>query len=324
MPKARSPRPQRAASRRHDELITKHRAGFPFGFTAITREVDPLLERGVDFGIQLLRRDERLEETHAKESVWVLLEGRARVFCEGREATVERCSLFDEAPTALHLGPGAALRILAQSARVEWAVARASNPRAFPARFFLPAEIEPEYRGLGLANGTCLRNVRLIFDRATRPDSELVIGEVVNYPGRWSSYPPHHHAQPEIYHYRFNMPQGYGHGEVGEQVYKLRQFDTLRIPAQHDHAQVAAPGYAMYYLWVVRHLSGKAYTGFEYTQEHAWMLDPEARIWEPGGVPYVRRPASASDASASAGGTRRRPWTRSPGNGSAGNEGDGT
>ncbi len=34
----------------------------------------------------------------------------------------------------------------------------------------------------------CLRNVRLIFDRATRPETNRVVAEVVNYPGRWSSY----------------------------------------------------------------------------------------------------------------------------------------
>ena len=122
--------------------------------------------------------------------------------------------------------------------------------------------------------------MRLVFDRRTRPESKLVLGEVLNYPGRWSSYPPHHHAQPEIYHYRFTLPQGYGHAELGERVYKVRQHDTLRIPAGHDHAQVAAPGYGMYYLWIVRHLDGNPYKGFEHTPEHTWLLDPKSQGWE--------------------------------------------
>ena len=83
---------------------------------------------------------------------------------------------------------------------------------------------------------------------------EKVLGEVVTMPGRWSSYPPHHHPQPEIYHYRFTRPQGYGHAELGDDVLKVKQFDTVKIFDGNDHAQCAAPGYGMYYSWVIRHL----------------------------------------------------------------------
>ena len=55
------------------------------------------------------------------------------------------------------------------------------------------------------------------------------MGEVVTAPGGWSSYPPHHHEQPEIYHYRFTEPQGYGHAECGDDVFKVRQYDTYKI-----------------------------------------------------------------------------------------------
>ena len=247
-----------------------------------------MLGQGVDFGIHVLGRDDQLELTDAKESAWVLMGGSARVILDGQVARVERRSLFDEAPTVLHLGPRTRLEIQALSEQVEWAVARVTNAQEFAARVFWPQEIVPEYRGLGLAQGTCLRNVRLVFDRKARPESRLVLGEVVNYPGRWSSYPPHHHAQPEIYHYRFSAPHGYGHGEAGNRVYKVRHNDTLRIAAQQDHAQVAAPGYAMYYLWIVRHLDGTPYAGFEYAAEHTWVLDPAAPIWEPTEGPLGR------------------------------------
>jgi len=180
-----------------------------------------------------------------------------------------------------------------------------TNDNDFEPQLFLPHDVEPEYRGLGLAQGACLRNVRQIFDRRIRAESKLVLGEVINYPGRWSSYPPHHHEQPEIYHYRFNQPQGYGHGEVGDDVFKVRAFDTLLIPGMNDHAQVAAPGYAMYYLWIVRHLEGKPYEGFEFAPEHEWVLDAKSGVWEPSDVPYSSREADGTQA---IGG--RRPWTR--------------
>jgi 5-deoxy-glucuronate isomerase len=132
---------------------------------------------------------------------------------------------------------------------------------------------------------TCLRNVRLIFDRATRPESNLVVGEVINYPGRWSSYPPHHHDQPEIYHYRFTHPDGYGHAEIGEDVTKVRAHDTIFIPPGLDHAQVSAPGYGMYYLWMIRHLPGNPYSGFTFAEEHKWALDSAQQGWMPPAPP---------------------------------------
>ena len=108
-----------------------------------------------------------------------------------------------------------------------------------------------------------------------------MVGEVINLPGRWSSYPPHHHAQPEIYHYRFNAPAGYGHAEIGGEVYRVAAGDTTLIPGGLDHAQVSAPGYGMYYLWVVRHLPGRPYRGFKVTPAYRWLLDPANQGWEP-------------------------------------------
>jgi 5-deoxy-glucuronate isomerase len=128
--------------------------------------------------------------------------------------------------------------------------------------------------------------VRTIFDGDNSPlDAELVLGEVVTLPGGWSSYPPHHHRQPEIYHYRFTEPQGYGHAELGEDVHKVYERDTILIPPGLDHAQCAAPGYGMYYSWVIRHLPGDPYTVPDFTESHAWTMDAQARYWWPAGVP---------------------------------------
>jgi 5-deoxy-glucuronate isomerase len=275
-----------------ETLIRAHREGFAPGHTPITYEGESDVA-GVDFGILVQSADAILDEKVTKETVWVLLDGAAHVVYESPDGDqhrdVARTSLFDEAPATLHVAAGTRARIEPRSQRVEWAVVRVTNDRAFAPRLFAPEDVAPEYRGDGLAQGTCLRNVRLIFDRNARPESNLVIGEVVNYPGRWSSYPPHHHAQPEIYHYRFTSPQGYGHGEVGESVYKVRHHDTLRIPGGYDHAQAAAPGYGMYYLWIVRHLDGDPYAGFEFAPEHAWLLDPHATIWTPKDGPFPGR-----------------------------------
>jgi 5-deoxy-glucuronate isomerase len=265
------------------------RSGFAHGHTAITAERsgtgskpgNPLM----DFGIVRLAARTTVTESHLKESAWILLKGAAEIYHPGGRARVRRKSIFDEAPTALHVGPHTPVSIRAFAAGAEFAVVRTSNERTFAPRLFFSSENTPEYRGAGLVQNACLRNVRLIFDQAARPESNLVVGEVVNYPGRWSSYPPHHHDQPEIYHYRFTHPGGYGHAELGDEVLKVRAYDTVFIPPGLDHAQVSAPGYGMYYLWIIRHLPGNPYTGFTFAKEHQWTLNPVKQGWHPTGLP---------------------------------------
>lgn len=270
-------------------LLPGPRTGFPAGFTAITRaERSPqsaVPDLGIDFGVLKAGAGHIHEESHASESVWILLRGEAEVEFDQQRVTLRRGNVFNEPPTALHLGPETAAKFTTLSAEIEWAVVRAPNERRFAPRLYLPSALQPEYRGAGLVQNAALRNVRLIFDRASRPESNLVLGEVVNYPGRWSSYPPHHHDQPEIYHYRFTAPNGYGHAELGDDVVKVRDGDTVVIPPGRDHAQVSAPGYGMYYLWIIRHLPGNPYTGFTFTAEHAWTLDPAQQGWRPSDLP---------------------------------------
>jgi 5-deoxy-glucuronate isomerase len=259
--------------------------GFPLGEFSVTREGDHGLDSLMDFSVERLGPGQIRTATQAKESAWVLLGGGAELEFAGQRAAILRGSLFDEPPTVLHLGPGTELTIHAGTAGAEFAVVRTSNARRFAPRLFQPADLTPEYRGAGLVQNACLRNVRLIFDRAVRPESNLVIGEVVNYPGRWSSYPPHHHDQPEIYHYRFTAPAGYGHAELGDDVVKVRHGDTIVIPPRRDHAQVSAPGYGMYYLWMIRHLPDNPYTGFTFAAEHKWTLDAAQQGWRPSDLP---------------------------------------
>lgn len=271
------------------------RGGFPLGTSPVrpapaapSGTASDLTAALMAFSIVRLAAGESLTETHPQESAWVLLHGEAELSFAGQHVAVHRQSLFDEPPTALHLGPATRVELRALRAETEFAVVRTDNDRRFAPRLFLPAELTPEYRGAGLVQDACLRNVRLIFDRAARPESNLVVGEVVNYPGRWSSYPPHHHDQPEIYHYRFTHPAGYGHAEIGERVVKIRAHDTVFIPPGLDHAQVSAPGYGMYYLWMIRHLPGNPYSGFTFAEEHRWTLDAAQQGWLPPAVPVSR------------------------------------
>lgn len=263
---------------------TAHRRGFPFGTTLVVKEGEAN-DCLVDFSIVRMRAGETIESSSSsspsKESAWVLLDGVARVSVDGAaDVSIARASLFDERPSVVSLPAQARARFHAER-DTEFAVVHTPNRAHFAPKVFLPADTSSEQRGKGLAQEASLRIVRLTFDLEKRPESMLVVGEVVHLPGRWSSYPPHHHQQPELYHYRFTKPQGFGHAELGDDVVKVKQFDTVKILDGVDHPQVAAPGYGMYYLWIVRHQADAKYTGFTFTHEHEWILDGKDQGWTP-------------------------------------------
>lgn len=219
------------------------------------------------------------------ETAWLLMHGELRGHAGGEQFALARGSLFDESASAVHVAAGTDVRFEAVR-ECELTVYGCGNRKAFAARVFTPDQVPNEHRGKGQVAGRCLRFVRTIFDGSTSPgEAELVLGEVVTLPGGWSSYPPHHHRQPEIYHYRFTEPQGYGHAELGDDVYKVRERDTVLIPPGFDHAQCAAPGYGMYYSWVIRHLPNDPYTVPDFTESHAWTMASDAAYWWPAGVP---------------------------------------
>jgi 5-deoxy-glucuronate isomerase len=126
---------------------------------------------------------------------------------------------------------------------------------------------------------TSTRIVRTIFDYSNAPWSNLVLGEVITFPGKWSSYPPHHHKQPEIYHYRFFPENGYGICQLGDEACVVRNGDTVEIVMDESHPQAAAPGYAMYYIWAIRHLDNATYTTPVFEKEHLWVTSSDAVLW---------------------------------------------
>jgi len=262
-------------------VITQHRKGFNPGFTAITTAGEADSDTGISMGVLRLAAGSRHTVTLAGETAFLLMEGRVAGQAGGHAFELGRASLFDDSPACVHAPAGTPVEIRALS-DAELTVYACDNQATFMPRVFRPGDVADERRGAGQVGDRCLRLVRTVFDgRNSPPEVHLVLGEVVTLPGGWSSYPPHHHPQPEIYHYRFTHPQGFGHAELGEQVFKVRQYDTIKIMAGNDHAQCAAPGYGMYYSWVIRHLPGQPYTVPEFTAEHTWTMQPGAKYWEP-------------------------------------------
>ncbi len=256
-------------------LLTAHRDGFGPGFTEVTTLDD---ESGIALGVHKLMPGDSVREKTTAETAWLLISGEL----EAGEDKLSRGDPFDDGPAALHVSAGTDVTLTAVGPS-ELLVLRCANEARFERRAY--TAVKDEHRGQGLVHDASYRFVRTVFDGANAPaQAQLVLGEVVNMPGRWSSYPPHHHPQPELYHYRFDKPDGYGHAELGEQVFKVKGFDTLRIMKGLDHPQCAAPGYAMWYAWVIRHLPGARYTTPEFEPKHRWVLAPGAKGWWPRGV----------------------------------------
>lgn len=264
------------------EFLIRNDQGFSLGYNVITKIGEVPHDTGIEFGILKLEAGEEYPINNDLESTYLLIHGQCVFSFADQKKMANRESCFDEDPYALHLAKDQTASIKALK-DCEFAVAKVANENLFLPEFFSHENmLESEHRGKGLLNDTAYRLVRTIFDIRNRPHAKLVLGEVVTAPGKWSSYPPHHHAQPEIYHYRFTEPQGYGHAECGHHVFKVKQFDTYKILNMRDHAQTAAPGYGMYYIWVIRHLADHAYDKPTFAPEHVWTskVDANEKVWK--------------------------------------------
>ena len=124
--------------------------------------------------------------------------------------------------------------------------------------------------------GCMERDVITYFDYDNAPFSNMVLGEVLSYPGKWSSYPPHYHPQPEVYFYRFDRPQGFGAGFANGECFKT-EHNGCAVINYGFHSQATAPGYALCYAWGIRHLDGNPWKKTRIDEpEHKWLLASDA------------------------------------------------
>ncbi|SHE31806.1 5-deoxyglucuronate isomerase [Marinitoga hydrogenitolerans DSM 16785] len=259
-------------------MIIKKEKEFKKGYNSITSEDDKQNNTMMDFGIIILKDSDVYINSEKKERVFLIMNGE--VLCEYDEIsfTITRNSLFDESPYVLHIPNNINIKLIAKK-EAEICYVATKNDVIFQSKLYNPKDVRSEYRGKGTMKETSTRIVRTVFDKSNAPQSNLVIGEVINYPGKWSSYPPHHHPQPEIYHYRFLPKQGFGISILGDDAYKIYDGDTVLILDDKVHPQVSAPGYAMYYIWAIRHLENNPYITPTFDKEHLWVMEKNASIW---------------------------------------------
>lgn len=233
----------------------------------------------MDVGVLILDAGESYEIIDTeKEIATVLVEGHVIFSWNGKSVEAHRKNIFDYKGWCMHQPRNMKCTVKALE-RSELFIQKTDNNNVFEPKLYAPEDVQVQKAGLHELNGTMRRNICTYFDYENAPYSNMVIGEVINLPGRWSSYPPHWHPQPEVYYYRFDKPQGFGAGFTNGNIYQTGDHGLLLI-TDDFHSQVAAPGYAMYYIWGIRHLDGNPWKKTRIDcEEHVWMLDKDAVIW---------------------------------------------
>ena len=138
------------------------------------------------------------------------------------------------------------------------------NDKTFASKLYSPDDAPWGYSSVGKFGNVAKRRVNTIFDHDICPESNMVLGEVLNDRGNWSGYLPHRHPQPETYLFKFDRPEGFGASFVGDQVFK-------------SHPQAVAPGYQMYTCWMIRHIDGNPWLQTDRCEDerYVWMHDAQ-------------------------------------------------
>ena len=220
-------------------------------------------------------------EEPEKEVAALVFDGKCTIKWENESYDVDRPNPFDYNPSCLHVCKGVKFEIIAHGPCNIY-IQKTLNEKTFPSKMYKPEDTDTWARGnKGELMGCIKRDVRTCFDLDNAPYSNMVLGEVVNLPGKWSSYPPHHHPQPECYFYRFDKPMGFGAGWGNGEIYETHH-NGLAIITDKMHSQVTAPGYSCCYAWGIRHLPGDPWDKTRIDdEEHLWLLEDDANdhIW---------------------------------------------
>lgn len=256
------------------------------GFNTLVAKGDM---RYIEFGIfRGSAGDEFTLETADYEAALVILSGRCSLQVDGESypSVGRRRSVFEGNAWSVYLPNHKHVRLQALE-DAEVAVAKTQVQANGSHRIIRPEDVT--VRDVGVWNWR--RDVKDIVDGRV-PASRLLVGETINPPGNWSSWPPHKHdvdnyphetKLEELYLFKVQPTSSFGlarvftaEGDVDE-TFLVRDNSLLLIPKGY-HPIAAAPGTRVYYLWV---LAGERRELIPYTApEYRWMNDTESVIRE--------------------------------------------
>jgi 5-deoxy-glucuronate isomerase len=265
-----------------------YRPSLEEGYTPIVEEGNEKLKY-IEFGILRLKKGKSFRENlENKEAALIILEGKFTVkakksagavgatFMTPKEwKSLERKNVFEERAYGVYIPPHSSYEISGEEDG-EIAIAKSPSDLESEPCLVTPREVKVNLRG----KGNFQRNVYEIIDSGIKA-RRLVMGETINLPGNWSSYPPHKHdvdnppaesKLEELYFFKLNPPQGFGlirlYDKREDKVYTVRNNDVVLIDKGY-HPVAAAPGYSLYYLWI---LAGENRTlSPNDDPQHAWV-----------------------------------------------------
>lgn len=224
----------------------------------------------VDF-IRLKKDDEITIGTNDEKAI-LILRGEITLKYDDQEVTYSRKNVFDDEASCLHTDAATTVKCVA-SEDSEVLIQRVKNNATFAVTSYKPQDIRVEHFGAGEFNGSTDRKVKTIFDYKNAPYSNMVMGEVISPGGCWSSYPPHHHDQPEIYFYKYERPEGFGVIFIDDEPYKVENNTLIKIMGGKNHPQSTAPGFPMYFCWMIAHLENNPWTTREIEEKYLWLTE---------------------------------------------------
>lgn len=219
-------------------------------------------------GFELLRLDAGKSfesETLDEEAVLVILSGKCDISVNKKEYANlgMRKDVFSGNPTSVYVPVKSSYKIReAQGLFVEVAIVTAKAEKQFEPFIVMPEDVVCNNRGIL----NYKRDVRdIIVANGEGKVHRIIVGETINYPGHWSGYPSHKHdvynppyetKMEEIYHFRIKPEGGFGVQVMYNEdlslrkAYLVKEGDTVILPEGY-HPIAAAPGFQVYYLWVM-------------------------------------------------------------------------
>jgi 5-deoxy-glucuronate isomerase len=243
------------------------------GVKVLTRTQGAYAEMMMNITVYRMGKGESISFLLTEEETAILLiQGSVSFFWQQSKAAAVRADFFTQGATCLHVCKGVPVTVTAAE-QSEVLLQSTVNDRIFESKLYTPENCGEQTFGKNQFEGKAQRTVRTFFDYHTAPYSNMVMGEILVPQGGWSSYPPHHHPQPEVYYYRFQKPQGFGACFIEDEVCKIKDGSFCAVPGGLTHPQVNAPGYPMYYVWMIRHFDGDPWTDRVFDPAHVWLLD---------------------------------------------------
>lgn len=265
------------------------------GYTPIANPGNSELKY-IEYGVLSLSKkgEEYADKTRNHEAVLIIFSGKFEIVIDcplqkvHDEFTGGRNDVFSDRPVAIYLPRETTFKIIALSPRLEMGISKAPSDADYPPVIVKDGEVAE--RTVGAWNWR--RKIRLAVVDNVRA-CRLIVGETLNPPGNWSSVPPHKHDSKgpdevpleEVYFFKFKPNQGFGIQRIYtpqddadpiDEAYVIENNDTVVLPRGY-HPVVAAPGYQLYYLWV---LAGdrRIYGAWSDDPKHRWLKDCEPII----------------------------------------------